>query len=325
MGRIFKSYRPDKIAPERLCQIDYIEDPGQDQAKQIASYIKGTAETLPFHRKYKIFSTVFATCDIEVTTLLPGEFNPTDKPVGIPYLFQFRLAGKNYLFRYKEQFRKFIDAIADELHNGDYVLVCYVHNLSYEYQFFKTILSIDRDSIFALQTRRIGKFTTNSGAIEWRCSYLLSNMSLEKFTENYCTPEFRKDKELIDYEIIRFPWSRLSNDIIYYSLMDVVTLEQAVLSLMRREDDSIKTIPMTNTGYVRRAYRLSCLGGNTKHYRTKKEKETYEKFFLYRRMFTKTQLTYEQYKLCSDAFRGGNTHANRFFRGADSSGASGGR
>lgn len=95
-------------------------------------------------------------------------------------------------------------------------------------------MNIDSDSVFATKPRSIMKFTTDDSALEFRCSYYLSNMSLEKFTENFCDETYRKDKDLIDYEIERFPWTELSDEELYYSLMDTITLYHAIKILWKR-------------------------------------------------------------------------------------------
>ena len=63
---------------------------------------------------------------------------------------------------------------------------------------------------------------------------------------------------------------------------------------MERDGDDLYTIPLTNTGYVRRD--------------VKKAMKSYG----YNRI-QKLLPDYETYKLLRQAFRGGNTHANRYF------------
>ena len=87
---------------------------------------------------------------------------------------------------------------------------------------------------------------------------------------------------------------------------------------MKREGDDLLTIPMTNTGYVRRSYKKACLG-NTKHKSAdrKNSKKEYEKGIEYRKKYLyKSKLNLEQYHLLTQAFRGGNTHANMMYAGS---------
>lgn len=311
-------HRPDTLPPERPASITYYEGfdtAAHDKALQLIDYAAGTEDVIKYKKTY-LFKTAFMSIDTETTSLAPGtDINPLPEQwLSFVYLYQVRMLGANFVFRTDEDFASFIQCCSDRLEKRGIMMIAYVHNLSFEWQFLKTRLdNIDRESVFALQSRRIAKFRT--GNIEWRDSYLLSNMSLEKFAENYADQSAQKDKELIDYEVPRFPWSDLEPETLYYSLMDVISLEASVTALMEREQDTLKTIPMTNTGYVRRSCRLACLGGQTKKYRTPEEKKEYQKFYLYRHMFLKTQLSVEQYNILCAAFRGGNTHANRFLSG----------
>lgn len=304
--------RPAGVDPARPAEIEYYHADDLERLDQIIAYIDGTDDKVKI-RKRPTFATRFMTLDTETTTLPAGsEHNPGELPLSFIYMYQIRIGGVNFILRTREELQAFMARVAERCRDAGARIVCYVHNLSFEFQFLKSILDIAPDSIFALQNRRIAKFDVND-QIEFRCSYLLSNMSLEKFTENYCSEEFRKDKELIDYEIERFPWSVLEPETIYYGLMDVITLEAAVSELMTREGDNLRTIPMTNTGYVRRSCRTACLGRNTKNYSTPENAKKYSVAKRYRHMFLKTKLTLEMYDLLCDAFRGGNTHANRFF------------
>lgn len=308
--------RPELLPDARLEEITIYENNDMDYIKEhISAWIKSSAK-IPRRKKPALVNDA-GTCDIETSTIKSGSiYNSSDTAFAIPYLYQVYMGGIVIIFRYDEDFCNFYIWLDKFLYLENLTLPVYVHNLSFEYHFFKSRVPIDFSSVFALQSRRIGKFLSEKGGLEFRCSYLLSNMSLEKFTENYCSAKYQKDKELIDYEIVRFPWSELEDEIYYYGAMDVITLYHAIINLMQKEFDNVKSIPMTNTGYVRRACRAACLGNNTKNYRSEEEKETYAIFKRYRRMFLKCAPNYEQYQMLRAAFRGGNTHANRFKAGA---------
>lgn len=302
--------RPEAIPKERLSEIEYYENDYPELSKAFREVL--SRETYSRKNKPSICAD-FATLDTETTSIerLTG-WNNTETDIGFIYLVQLHVAGKNFIFRTIYDFKDAMEAVViPQLQELDACIVIYVHNLSFEFQFLKSVIPMD--SVFALKSRRIAKATAYDGAIEFRCSYLLSNMSLEKFTENYNDERYRKDKELIDYEIKRYPWSELSNEILYYSLMDVVTLYQAVLSIMNREGDTLRTIPMTNTGYVRRVCRNACIG---EYHNTRKKSvriEMNQRYGSYKRLFQKCELSLDQYNMCVKAFRGGNTHASRFY------------
>lgn len=302
--------RPESVPQERLSKIEYYENDYPELSQAFREIV--SRETYARKNKPSICAD-FATLDTEATSIARlTDWNNTETDIGFIYLVQLHVAGKNFIFRTIYDFADaFESVVIPQLQAENACIVIYVHNLSFEFQFLKSVISIK--DVFALKNRRIAKVTAYDGALEFRCSYLLSNMSLEKFTENYNDERYRKDKELIDYEVKRYPWSELSNEILYYSLMDVVTLYQAVLSIMNREGDTLRTIPMTNTGYVRRACRNACIG---EYHNTRKKSvriEMNQRYGSYKRLFQKCELSLDQYNMCVTAFRGGNTHASRFY------------
>lgn len=302
-------YRPEQIPASRLEKIEYSVNNIEGAERAVRNIV--SRETFE-RRNKKAVCADFATLDTETSSIArTTDWNNTDTDVGFIYLAQIYIDGNCYIFRAIEDLVAMLNAVAEILDEKAATLVIYVHNLSFEWQFLKSVIPVD--DVFAIKSRRIARVYAYDYSIEFRCSYILSNMSLEKFTENYCTELYRKDKELIDYEILRYPWSELDNNLLYYSLMDVVSLYHGVKSLMQREGDTVLSIPMTNTGYVRRSCREACLGTNTKKYNTKSSAETYKKFSDYRKMFNKCALTLEEYNMCLNAFRGGNTHASRFY------------
>lgn len=305
-----KVERPATLPQERLSEIEYFENDISEL--QIAAQKIVSRET--YNRKNKRgLCSDFATLDTETTSIARcTEWNNTETDIGFIYLVQMYISGIPIIFRDVYSFKYALEkTIVPLLNSENLTLVIYVHNLSFEFQFLKSVLPIF--DVFALKNRRIAKATAYDGALEFRCSYLLSNMSLEKFTENYNDARYRKDKELIDYEINRYPWTELSNDVLYYSLMDVITLYKAIESIMNREGDTLRTIPMTNTGYVRRACRNACIG---EYQNTRKKSvriEMNQRYGSYKRLFQKCELSLDQYNICVKAFRGGNTHASRFY------------
>lgn len=250
----------------------------------------------------KKVSNDFFTFDIETTSLYD---NAMDKHYSMPYLYQFFIANRCFLLRERENAVRVFEIVENTAKDLNRIIPCYIHNLSFEYQHLhKDWKKITDDfKVFATEKRNILRVTTS--AIEYRCSYRLTNMSLAKMCESYNTADYQKDKELIDYEIKRYPWSELDNEIYYYSAMDVIALYRAIENLMKKDNDNLKSIPMTATGYVRRACRNAMLKDNDKRTNDKNQKYIY----------SLNQITRECYDVMKMAFRGGNTHANRYYTG----------
>lgn len=176
-------------------------------------------------------------------------------------------------------------------------LVIYIHNLSFDIQYLKDFL-IQRYHDFDMLAIATHKFITFScDAFEFRCSFKLSNRSLEKWA-NDLGVENRKAVGEIDYTETHYQTEPLSENQHHYLKQDVFTLRDCVMEQMRIFGDTLQTIPLTSTGYVRRITR--------KNFR--KGKGNVEKF-------RKTALTPETYSYCRKEFSGGMTHGNRFYAG----------
>lgn len=227
-----------------------------------------------------------AAYDIETTSL-----ENNGNPIGFMYAWQLCVNGYVVFGRYWDEFNYFLHTLREmyDLGSGK-VLVIYVHNLAFEFQFTKDFIEID--SIFAREKRKPIKVV--SDGIEFRCSYYLSNMSLAKFCENseLCT-HYKLDGNDYDYRKLRTPKTELSDLENQYRYNDVKGLCECIDTKL--QEDTIASIPLTSTGYVRRDFRHAM---NTKRNQ---------------RIFKKTALTAEQYKMLRKAFRGGNTHASRFY------------
>lgn len=193
-----------------------------------------------------------------------------------------------------EELRRFFAVLRSEL-NGE-TLCIYVHNLSYEFQFLRAIIEWQTEDVFAVDSRKVLKATCYDGAFEFRCSYLQTNMSLAEFTKKFHVEHGKLSGEEYDYKKIRYPWTELSERELEYCTHDVIGLCEALETEMKLDSDTLYTIPLTSTGYVRRDAKKAM---RKVHH-----------------LYVKDQLPdYDVYTLLREAFRGGNTHANRYFSG----------
>ena len=251
-----------------------------------------TFKQLPLVKKKDVeYYNISCSFDIETTTI-PRKIE-TDRDIGFMYQWQACIKDTVIFGRTWEEFIKFLDDVRLHFELSEHrILVIYVHNLAYEFQFMKDFIEIT--SLFAKDTRKPMKLVSNG--IEFRCSYMLSNMSLLKFCENsqLCT-HYKLGGEY-DYNIVRTPSTELTEIEKAYCYNDVRGLCECIDTMLL--NDTIVSIPLTNTGFVRREYREAM----------KKNRKNWYKF-------TETALNTAEYKMLKQAFRGGNTHANRFFSG----------
>lgn len=220
---------------------------------------------------------VVTAFDIETTTI-------ESLKQAFMYIWQFQISDITVIGRTWSEFRALIEGIQQYIDEGVY-LVCYVHNLSYEYQFIKSIIHIDE--VFAMDKRKV--LYCRSGRIEFRCSYLLSNMNLDQFVRN-AGGKYRKQTGY-DYRKIRYPWTDMSEEEIRYCIYDVKALTSAIENKLKMDHDDLSSIPLTSTGYVRRIFK--------------------EVMQPYRRMVRHELPDLDVFQGLRKAFRGGNTHANR--------------
>ena len=249
--------------------------------------------------KRSVYYNIPAAFDIETTNVdgvkdEKGEY--IVRPFAFMYHWQFCLIKYVIFGRTWEQFQKFFRELADSC---KFTLAIYVHNLAFEYQFIKDFVHITK--LFAKSKRRPMKFNTHEGKLEWRCSYFLSNMSLEKFCENsegviHYKLSSNVSRETYDYRKFRTPYTAMNRFEEAYCYNDVRGLCECIAASLK--EDTIASIPLTSTGYVRRECREAM----------KKNKEN-------QKIFHRLELTPEQYIMCKEAFRGGDTHANREYAG----------
>lgn len=208
------------------------------------------------------------------------------------YIWQFQLdEALTIIGRTWKEFLQFAECINAVLSDGVY-LVTYVHNLSYEFQFMRSLFNIAPEDVFVVKSRRVLKWLC--GRFEFRCSYLQSNMNLNAFTKKFNVKHQKLSGSEFDYKRVRYPDTELTPRELEYCVNDVRGLVEAIKAEMTRDNDNLYTIPLTSTGYVRRDVKKVL-----REWGSYKVKELLPDI--------------EVYTLLREAFRGGNTHANRYF------------
>ena len=239
--------------------------------------------------KKRHYVGIVTAFDIETTLL-------EDINQSIMYIWQWQF-GLDYtvIGRTWEEFIELQTRIKQALPSGSW-LVVYVHNLSYEFQWLKGVYHFQPDDIFAVASRKIVKCDMH-GCFEFRCSYKLTNMSLGQFTKRMRVEHTKLSGDDFDYSVKRYPWTPIEGEELEYCVNDVLGLVEALIALMQRDGDTLQTIPMTSTGYVRRNAKRAMREGIHHNY------------------VYSILPDYEIYKALREAFRGGNTHANRYYAG----------
>lgn len=243
-------------------------------------------------KKQAYYRDMVCAFDIETSRIMhEGEMH------SIMYVWQFAITDKAhktiviYMGRTWDTYRIITDAI-DYACGEDFVVV-YVHNLSYEMQFLSGIYNFENDGVFCMNPHKILKAVT--GQIEYRCSMLHSNMSLSRWLSNLGTPHQKLSGEEYDYSKVRYAWTPLSQMELTYGIHDVLGLVEAIYTEMEKDGDTLYTIPLTSTGYVRRNVKRAM------------------KPIAHQLIQTQLRLEADVFEMLQQAFRGGDTHANRYF------------
>jgi len=231
-----------------------------------------------------LYKDIITAFDIE-TTRLP------DIEQAVMYIWQWQFGPEiTVVGRTWAEFLDLCERIKKQM--GGQKLLVFVHNLSYEFQFLRGIYAFSPDEVFAVKPRKILKCEM-FGFIEMRCSYLHSNMSLDEYLRKMGVVH---RKLTMDYDKLRYPWTELTDDELEYCINDVRGLVEALQIDLALEGDNFYTFPLTSTGYVRRDAKEAM----------RKVSPSYLPSLL---------PNLHIYTMLREAFRGGNTHANRYYAG----------
>lgn len=249
-------------------------------------------------RKRAKYINVACAFDIEVSSFYDG-----GEKRACMYIWMIGLGGYCVVGRTWKEFKEVIDYIANYLGLGkEVILVMYVHNLSYEFQFIKDMFEWER--VFAIDDRKPNYVLCKQG-IEFRCSYQLSGYSLAMVGKNLQKYKVKKLEGDLDYEKVRHSVTPLTKDEMAYCVHDVLVVMAYIKECMDEEGD-ITQIPNTKTGYVRRDVKRKCLGAGRK---------SRKKNWMYRDYIHGLTLEPDEYLQLRRAFQGGFTHASVLYSG----------
>lgn len=257
-----------------------------------------SCETLVKQRKKTgdiLYYNIPCAFDIETTSL-------TQQGEKYAFMYVWQLGIKDYLL-YGRTWAEFLQALAiirDSLQLSETQrIIIYVHNLSYEFQFMRKYL--EWVEVFSVDERKPLKALTDMG-IEFRCSYVLSGLSLALTAKNLTSHKLEKLVGDLDYSLIRHRNTPLTKQELKYCEYDI-KIVLAYIQEQINEYTNITRIPLTNTGRVRNYVREKCFYG----FKPKKDFTKYQK---YHAIMDCLQLTVDSYKMLKYCFQGGFTHAN---------------
>ena len=248
--------------------------------------------------KHRIMN-VFTAFDIETSTVWLNPDHSLYDVHSFMYVWQYQIEDYTVKGRTWEEFFSFLEVLRQALDkiraenklSVNPLLITWVHNLAYEFTFLSSLYPFTNDEVFFRDVRK-PIYCRMYDSFEFRCSYIQTNLSLSAL----CTQTGVQQKlsgQKFNYDKIRFPWTKLTPFEEEYTTVDVQSLVQAMKYRVQRGGDTLQTVPLTSTGYVRR----ECKEALKDQYLDLREMKPGEK----------------EYRLLRKAFRGGNTHANRYY------------
>lgn len=218
---------------------------------------------------------------------LTDEERESAEPCACMYVWQFSVNDSVYYGRTWAEFLMFLRRIDK---NSRFKKIVFVHNLSYEFQFFASQLRIKK--VLSRKSRKVMSCELKDFNITFRCSLFMSNVALEYLPKLF-NLNVQKMVGDLDYSKIRTPATPLTKKELGYCEHDcLVVYEYIKMELETYE--SVKKIPLTSTGKVRKELQKIVL--NNPYYR--------------RITGDAINIMPTVYNMLIEAFAGGYTHAN---------------
>ena len=223
--------------------------------------------------------------------------------VATMYVWQWGINGNVIVGRTWREFVDMMQTVVETLGlNEKRRLICYVHNLAYEFQFIRERFTWNK--VFSIDLRKPIYAITNT-FIEFRCSYLLSGYGLGKLGSQLLKYKVEKKTGDLDYQLIRHSGTVLTDTEMGYCVNDV----KVVMSYIQEKIEEVKGItnlPLTKTGFVRKYCRGNCL---YLHDENGKRQQNYR----YMDLMSELQISgLGEFNALQRAFAGGFTHANGY-------------
>lgn len=206
-----------------------------------------------------------------------------------------------HLFRTPEELMEyFLEKIDQMKLSPERKILVYIHNASYDLSYLLPYIQRylpykdDRKGLYQNEHKII---SYSQGCFEFRCTYLLSGVSLEKWS-NDMNVEHKKQVGLYDYSKKIFQDTELDQNELTYDMYDVYAMQESFEKQLEIHNDTITSVPLTSTGYARRLLREEC------------EKDPSYRFDY----FLDNRIDVDAYIYSINSYAGGYTHTNRHLK-----------
>ena len=206
------------------------------------------------------------------------------------YIWQLSINDTVYYGRYWYELIDFISILDKNIPQRK---IIWVHNLAFEFQYFKSYFDIKE--VTARKSHKVMKCKLKDYNVEFRCTLMLSNVALKSLPDMFNLPVEKMVGDL-DYRMLRTSETPLTEKEMKYCENDCLVVYHYIRYELQTYDN-LDHIPMTSTGHVR-----------------KELKEKTRRDYKYRRLIGNSVNTNPHvYNLLIQAFMGGYTHANYLY------------
>lgn len=197
--------------------------------------------------KFK-YSNLAAAFDIETSTAVIED----NKKIAFMYIWQLAVEKIVVYGRTWEEFRNCIKKLRKELKlSSKYKLITYVHNLKYEFSFFKNEVEIQPYDFLARDKNNVIKCSVEN-VIVFKDNYSYSEKSLKEIGK-----EVGISKLELDYSPVRTHITPLNKEELEYCAIDVIILVEYIKKL-RDIYKRIDNIPLTLTQAIKKIINANC-------------------------------------------------------------------
>ena len=181
--------------------------------------------------------------DIETTSYYSKKY---DKDLATMYIWQLGINKETVIGRTWDEFVRILSILNEYAESQNGTILCLIQNLSFEFQFFKSIFEWNKNKegypdIFAKDDRTI--LYAKWKNIEFRDTLALTGMSLNRFQKNYNLSVGKLAGDL-DYSLYRHSKTNVTPRELSYCINDVQVLTDFFYKYLVKE--------YLSTGYKRR-------------------------------------------------------------------------
>ena len=220
---------------------------------------------------------------------LDTETSHTTNTCAWVYQWAAKLGGLYVYGRKPSEIIDFMQRVAEHYElTTDKKIILYIHNASYDLQYLKSFIRQYDPCADFLAIDAHGIIQVDVIGFRILCSYKLTNLSLAALSDNYAE-NYTKAVGEIDYSIVRFQDTPLTDSDWFYMFSDVASQDDGIKGYLKMQGYKYAfKAPITSTGFVRANCRKAA-----------KQEDTWRAEFL------ESRLDLDQYNLCRQCFMGG--------------------